>query len=423
MKRTVKYLLPGALALAFVVAPAVTTPTVFAQDAAAAPAVNQDEMAALDKKFRDNFKTNPAVAYEAAKEYLQKFSAVPENAEFVKYLQNWIGKYEKLQSEQGRVKKFTDAVTAKNNEQVFTASREWMSAEANNPYPLFVTVDYGFNLATAATPVNTYNAQTIELAKQAISKIESGQLDQTKWADYKFKDKNDALAWMNYMVGYILFANEKGREAESVPYFYKAMQYDSTIKNSKPLAYYALGFNYLDQYNKGVKEFQDKSAGKTELDQELKDLAGKNKAIADRAIDAFARAVKIAEQTKNANKDAWMNDLTKIYKVRFNNQTTGMSELVAGVLSKPLPDPASPVTPVMEEPTTTTTGSTTGTTNSATPTATASGNGTATTTNSSTTNRPRTTTTNSNTTTAKPASTTNNSNTATPKPAPKKPTQ
>lgn len=272
----------------------------------------------------------------------------------------------------------------------------------NNAYPVLVPIDYGFIMATSNPPVNNYNDQTIALAKQAIQKIESNSLGDVKWADYQYKSKDDALAWMNYIIGTITFYNLSGKEADAVPYFYKSLQYDSPDMKKKFQPYYALGFNYRTQYNKAVQDFQAKYANVTDPTEEFKRDLGIQKALMDRAIDAFARAYKAASDAKvpAAVPETRKKDLEQMYKIRFKDQPLNINEVVASTASKPLPDPMSPVTPVIEETPTTTTG-TTGSTAAVTPAAEtksaaapASGNGNGT--------RERTAGSTTTTTTAKP---------------------
>jgi hypothetical protein len=413
MKKMFKTLLPGALALAFFAAPAVI-PTVSAQDPAAAAAANP-EKTELDDKFRKNRTTNKEVAYQASKDYLAKFSNDTDNQDFVKYLQGWNKKYEdslKEAADAAIAERCVNAIKAKNNAEVFSGCQTWAAKEPNNASPVLAPIDVGFVLATSSPAVNTYNDQTIALAKQAIQKIESNGFGDVKWAAYNYKSKEDALAWMNYIIGFITFNNLTGKEADAVPYLYKSLQYTSEIKN-KPLPYYAIGFNYRTQYNKAVQDFQTKYQGATEVTDAMKQDLGMQKALADRAIDAFARAYAVAKaDTKlpQAARDARLKDLEQMYKIRNKEQTAGMNELVASVMTKPLPDPSSPVTPVIEV-TTTTAATTAAATETKSPASTTA-NGDAGT-------RPRTTGTAAApaagaTTTAKPAAT---------KPAPKKPSR
>jgi hypothetical protein len=61
--------------------------------------------------------------------------------------------------------------------------------------------------------------------------------------------------------------------------------------------------------------------------------------LAERAMDAYARAV--ALNTKSEQQDARgkiLVQLTALYKGFHNNSEEGLNELVAGVLSKPIPE-------------------------------------------------------------------------------------
>jgi hypothetical protein len=60
--------------------------------------------------------------------------------------------------------------------------------------------------------------------------------------------------------------------------------------------------------------------------------------LSDQAIDAYARAVALMDkpEQKNARAQA-MTQLTTLYKAFHNNSDDGLSELIAGVLAKPMP--------------------------------------------------------------------------------------
>src|SRR6185369_13836451 len=96
--------------------------------------------------------------------------------------------------------------------------------------------------------------------------------------------------------------------------------------------------------------------------------------IVDRMIDAYARAVAVAgTDTKFATaKTGWNDSLTQWYKYRNGDKTDGMDQMVASILTKPLPPEPTPLTslPTM----TPATGSPVG--NSGTPQGNGSGNGT-----------------------------------------------
>jgi hypothetical protein len=364
------------------------------------------------------------VAYKAAKEFIQKYGK--DNDQYAQFAQKFITAYENVEAQkkvQARVDRYTNAAKAKNHAEVFASARDWLAADPTNAYPVLAPIDYGYGLATSNPPVNDYNEQTIASAKQAIQRIESGNLNVPDWKVYNYKNKDDALAFLNYMIGRITFVNMTGKEADAVPFFYKSLQYQSDIKTTEWLPYYALGFKYRADYNKAVTDFQKKSEGVTELTDELKLGLATNNAIADRAIDAFARAYKIAKDSPKlpqSVKDARRKDLEEVYKARNKNQTTGLDALVASVMTKPLPDPTSPVTPVIED-TTTTTGAT-GTTTPAAIVPSTTKTTTVVTSSTGTTTRPRTTETPAATTgAAAKSSSTNTTTTTTTKPVATKP--
>src|SRR5207253_3540761 len=83
--------------------------------------------------------------------------------------------------------------------------------------------------------------------------------------------------------------------------------------------------------------------------------------VLDRVIDAYARAVALAGSDvkyKDLKADA-MGRLTDWYKFRHNKSDTGLNEMIASVLSKPLPPEPTPLTSLPTEPAATATGTTT----------------------------------------------------------------
>jgi hypothetical protein len=78
---------------------------------------------------------------------------------------------------------------------------------------------------TAKTPrVTKWNDDTLKYAKMAIADLESGKKFTTyELPGFVFKNKDDALGWMNYTVGYIT-AMDKGNKKDAVTYLYKASQ-------------------------------------------------------------------------------------------------------------------------------------------------------------------------------------------------------
>jgi hypothetical protein len=60
--------------------------------------------------------------------------------------------------------------------------------------------------------------------------------------------------------------------------------------------------------------------------------------LLSRMIDAYARAVKVAEIDKDSNKDTWNTRLQAVYK--FAKQSdAGLAEYVNNIMATPMPDP------------------------------------------------------------------------------------
>ena len=85
--------------------------------------------------------------------------------------------------------------------------------------------------------------------------------------------------------------------------------------------------------------------GKDETPESKLALANINQ-IVDRMIDGYARAVALAasDPIYATQKTVWNDSLTQWYKYRNNNTDTGLSQMVAGILSKPLPPEPTPLT-------------------------------------------------------------------------------
>src|SRR5207245_10140519 len=85
-------------------------------------------------------------------------------------------------------------------------------------------------------------------------------------------------------------------------------------------------------------DYQKNFAGKEET-PESRQALGKLNEVIDRTIDAYARAVAAAgnDPKNRQNKTNWLNRLTVLYKFRHDGSDAGLNELIAGVMSKPLP--------------------------------------------------------------------------------------
>lgn len=368
---------------------AVAATTTFAQDPCTAEI---EAKQALYKQFTDNFDKKEVekkkVAVTSGKQYVEKYAACADDKAIVDYingqvpsLETSIKKIEANVKTDALFKRFDTAVKGTNNtanpSETYVAGKEIVALNTDIIVDvLLVLGSVGVEQATATTPVDTYNADTIEYAKMAIQKLETNTPSKTGnygVYQYSFKTKDfsdgkaNAFGMMNYNIGYILYYRQGKDNAEkrkeALPYLYKATQYNSFIKKN-PFLYQTIGAWYLDEAIKIDKErtVKLKEAGNKDTDETLAMVANQ-KGYADRAIDAYSRAYKYAKEDKSQKKeyvDGLYGKLKDLYGFRYDGKTTGIDEFVATVQSKPMPDPSTTVTPVKEEvPATTTTSETT----------------------------------------------------------------
>lgn len=347
----------------------------------------------FDKKEIDRRK----VAIDAGKQYVQKYGACADDKAIVDYLNANIPAMEKAVQDTQRkaaqdalFTRFDTAVKGTggkaNPADTLTSGKDIVAQNPDFLDVILVLGSVGFDQATLPTPIDTYNNDTIQYAKMAIQKLESNTPSKTGnygvlQYSYKTKDfpdgRSNALGAMNYNIGYLMYYRQgkdnPEKRKEALPYFYKSIQYNSFSKK-EPLVYQAIGAWYLDEAIKIDKERQVKLAanGNKDNDETLAMVANQ-KGYADRAIDAYARAYKLAKEDKNQKKeyvDNLYSRLKELFAFRYDGKTDNIDSFVATVQSKPMPDPSTAITPVKEEVPVTST-STTSTTTVTTPDATA----------------------------------------------------
>ncbi len=422
---------------------AVTATSTFAQDVCTNVEANQ----ALYKKYTDNYDKNVEqikVAVEAAKEYIGKYEACVDAttnkatyADQVNYLKSalpereaFVKKSQEGAAQQAVIERFNTSAKAKRVPEIFASGKELV---AKQPELIDVNITLaaaGFEQTLATPPVNTYNDEVIAQAKTVIQQLEAGKTSKGygafsySFVNPKFSDtKSNTLGAMNYIIGYIMYYRQD-KKKDALPYLYKSTQYNSFSKTD-PTIYQAIGAWYLDEAIKIDKERQAKlvANGNKDNDETLA-MVGNQKGYADRSIDAYARAYKIAKEDKAQKKeyvDGLYTRLKELYAFRYDNKIDGIDAFVATVQSKPMPDPTMPVTPVREDTPTPTAATTPIAPNTTTPT-------TKPATNTTVPNTPKPATSPTrkpvSTTTTKSASSTNVSQTTTKsnakKPAPKK---
>lgn len=318
--------------LALPVAAQTAQPSNAAQDKCSTEGKN-----ALYKVFLDNRKTEQDKAYKAAKDYL----ACPAGAEvdaaqqaIIDYLKKFVGQYEAADKKnQYRIKLYND----KKYPEAYALGKEILAAEPDN---LKIMVDLGAN-GYLVIPLNnaSLSAEALEHAKKALQQIEAGKTVES-WDPLKSKD--EAVAYLNYTVGALTLQTDPSNALKNL---IKAAQFETPLKKSPYTYAYIAGAYETGPYAKMSADYKRDFLGKDETPESKLALANINQ-IVDRMIDGYARAVALAATDPNFSqpKAVWSESLATWYKYRNNNATTGMDQLVAGILSKPLPPEPTPIT-------------------------------------------------------------------------------
>lgn len=311
-------------------------------------------------EWYDNRKEHQDVAYKAANDFLTACPNEPEDGPWgaqVKALKKFKKDYDALNSNKELADKFQAAVTAKNYADQIRLGKQIVAIPANADNALIYIY-----MATAGLNDPTQLAEAAQAAKKAIELIEAGK----PFAPAFNNSKDTVLAYMNYTIAK---ATAKTAPADAIPYFIKAARYKSEKEKDAQL-YNELAAAYGEQVDKLTAQYQP-FVGKPETTESKLVLANLNQAI-DAQIDALARATALAAA---ADKPALMERLTELYKFRTKSET-GVNELVAGVLAKPLPDPPKPITELPATSTNPTPGATNGSGNGSTGSSTAPTGGT-----------------------------------------------
>ena len=326
MKNALRLLALAALAAVFAL-PA------FAQDTAATPAATPsgpcteaDAKAALYKTFTDNFKGTPEkqkIAYEAGKDYLSKYGSCPDatDKQIATYVQNWVNKYEKA------VVEFNFGQAVKNDPaQAFQLSRDILARNPDNLNIYLQLIAAGLNQKGA----KTLNPQAADAARKALQLVEQGKTA-TDW--FPVISQADAQMGLRYYIGAFTFDTAPDDAATQL---LKVAQSSSAF-SKEPATYQLLGASYYNgEFKKLADEYKRLYEGKDET-PESKALYDKINVVLDRIIDAYARAVALSNG--KPQQASLRTTLENFYKQRHENSVAGLNELIAGVLSKPIPVP------------------------------------------------------------------------------------
>lgn len=343
--------------------------------AAQTPCDDDDGIAALDTKIRNNYLKDSTVktALEAAKQYSQKYGECEQAKELIKWFKPLLPRWEQRAAEyeayiwlEERRKKFDDAIQNKEFDDAYA-----VGAEIVQRYPDNVTFTLPLGLiGLSETYKNNfkYNDNTIKYAKMALAKLKSGTAEPKRDKDgklrtdangkpvfgvYQFeRNAEDAISELTYTLAYILYHAKKDKRA-GLLYYYDASQLPGPYK-TEPRLYVTVGQYYIEERSPIGKEIaalieKQKIATtdeeKEKLEAEIKPKVALFNGYSQRAADAFSRAYKFYNDSVPAEKAAkaqLFGSLTELLRT----EKTYLDQRVAALTKEKFPDPTSQVTPI-----------------------------------------------------------------------------
>jgi tetratricopeptide (TPR) repeat protein len=275
-------------------------------------------------RFRDNRGSHPEVAYQIAKEYLEKYQK--DKDKYTQYVEKWVSVYETYDHDP---KKWLSVLI---NMQSFAAAfrlgAQILEKEPDDLSTQIALADAGYR--AGVNKDERYNTEALGYARKAIEAIENGKIP-TAWAT--FKGKEDTLAHLYFTKGFLAL---KTNADESIDCLLNATKYESEITRN-PLTYYFLAVAYeTGPYQTMSRAYQvgsDPSPKANKMNLEKLNL------LVDRIIDAYARAIAASDAGPwtAQKRDEWLGTMTEYYKYRHKGSDSGKTEFIANVLQTPLP--------------------------------------------------------------------------------------
>jgi len=277
------------------------------------------------KRFVDNRLPHPDIAYQAARDYLQKYAN--DKDKYTEYLGRWTLAYERDE----RKRTLPVLINQKDFAQAYRVGAQILADEPNY---LRAQIDLGYaGYLAASAKDETHNEESLAYSQKAIEAIESGKTP-TDWAPFKGKD--DTLAYLYYSRGFLTL--KLNQYDESIDSLLKAAAFESDIRKTAS-TYYFLAVAYESGPYKALSAvYQSTYAGKPET-PESKAALEKLNVLMDRIIDAYARAIATAgtDPKTGQSRKEWLDQLNNYYKFRHNGSDTGQTDLIARALESPLP--------------------------------------------------------------------------------------
>jgi hypothetical protein len=287
-----------------------------------------NEKEQLYARFTD-YKRNPnpeqqRYAYPTAKDYLRRWGG--DNSAETKEVQKWVLQYERAMHQDA----LYAAYNSKDYARTFTLARPMVKADPEYFLALALMTEAGYDNSTAGN--HNLDTETAEYARQAITLLEAGKVSK---AD-PFKSMEVARGFLNYALGSIVIDDKPVEAADA---FRKAVKSAESPYHRDPIAYHRLGIAiYKGELTQLSGEYNQKFGGK-QASPEQTQMLNRILKLAEQAIDAYARAVALSDKPEQQDaRGKILAQLTGLYKSFHNNSDAGLSDLIAGVLSKPMPE-------------------------------------------------------------------------------------
>lgn len=262
------------------------------------------------------------LAYEAAIGYLDRFEG--DNDSNAKIVRKFVTEYQKFLREYELYKTYE----AKNYLKTFEMGRVLLKSDPANFHVLAALGEAGYDNAQSGDA--TLNSETVGYLRKAIELLEGRKVAKPD----PFENEQAAVGFLNFSLGWFIRTDAP---VEAAAAFLKAARSNSSYSKN-PLTYNLLGIAILKgEYAQVSSDYNNNFAAKppsTEQQEMFKRLVH----LADRAIDAYARAVALTTSPEQQEaRSKMLARLTSLYKTFHNNSDEGLNELIASVLSKPVP--------------------------------------------------------------------------------------
>lgn len=330
--------------VAILALPAAARTSIALPDLAVQDQCTQEVKDALYASFLKNRQNDQAKAYEDAKKYLACPAGEVTEAQqkIIDYLKKWSTAYEKGMRQ---IRFIQLLYKDMKYPEAYALGKEILADEPEN---LKVLVHLGANGYLLA-PLNNaaLTAESNGYAKKALGALEAGQTVD----DYApLAGREVAVAYLNYTIGTQALQTDP---ETALKHLLKAAQFDTPLKKSPYTYAYIAGAYETGPYAKQSQQYKATYSGKDETPESKLALANINQLV-DRMIDGYARAVALAGSDPNVAtaKQGWNDMLIQWYKFRNNDSDAGLTELLAGILSKPLPPEPTPLTSLPAAPAT-----------------------------------------------------------------------